>query len=68
MIDAPALIAALAAGQLPTVGINAYGGAGDDLIYGSQAGDHLAGGSGDDAIPASAAPTRSTATPASTST
>jgi Ca2+-binding RTX toxin-like protein len=28
----------------------AYGGAGDDLIYGSAFGDHLAGGSGDDVI------------------
>ena len=35
---------------LPTVGFTAYGGAGDDLIIGSQAGDHLAGGSGDDTI------------------
>ena len=32
------------------VGITAYGGAGDDLIIGSQTGDHLAGGSGDDTI------------------
>ena len=36
--------------QLPTVGLTIYGGAGDDTIYGSQAGDHLAGGSGDDTI------------------
>jgi Ca2+-binding RTX toxin-like protein len=36
--------------NLPTVGFTAYGGAGDDLIVGSQAGDHLAGGSGDDTI------------------
>ncbi|MEE4314510.1 MAG: Calx-beta domain-containing protein [Desulfofustis sp.] len=35
---------------LPSVGFTAYGGAGNDLIYGSQAGDHLAGGSGDDTI------------------
>jgi hypothetical protein len=35
---------------LPTVGFTAYGGEGDDLIIGSQAGDHLAGGSGDDTI------------------
>ena len=34
----------------PTVGFTAYGGLGDDLIIGSQAGDHLAGGSGDDEI------------------
>ena len=33
-----------------TVGFTAYGGAGNDLIIGSQAGDHLAGGSGDDEI------------------
>ena len=35
---------------LPTVGFTAYGGGGDDLIIGSQTGDHLAGGSGDDEI------------------
>ena len=35
---------------LPTVGFTAYGGEGDDLIIGSQAGDHLAGGSGNDTI------------------
>ena len=33
-----------------SVGFTAYGGAGNDLIIGSQAGDHLAGGSGDDEI------------------
>lgn len=32
------------------MGSTAYGGAGNDLIIGSQAGDHLAGGSGDDTI------------------
>ena len=31
-------------------GITVFGGAGDDTIIGSQAGDHLAGGSGDDTI------------------
>ena len=36
--------------QLPSVGFTAYGGEGNDLIIGSQAGDHLAGGSGDDTI------------------
>lgn len=36
--------------DLPTIGFTAYGGAGNDVIYGSQAGDHLAGGSGDDTI------------------
>jgi Ca2+-binding RTX toxin-like protein len=30
--------------------VTIYGGAGNDVIYGSQAGDHLAGGSGDDLI------------------
>ncbi|MCA1683511.1 MAG: hypothetical protein LC708_00005, partial [Actinobacteria bacterium] len=50
VIDASALFAAVAAGALPTVGITAYGGRGNDLIVGSQAGDHLAGGSGDDTI------------------
>ena len=29
------------------VGVTIYGGEGDDVIFGSQAGDHLAGGSGD---------------------
>jgi Ca2+-binding RTX toxin-like protein len=50
IIDASGLFAHLDAGQLPTVGFTAYGGLGDDLIIGSQAGDHLAGGSGDDEI------------------
>src|SRR5207302_10420591 len=36
--------------QLPSIGISAYGGAGDDTIIGSQAGDILAGGSGNDTI------------------
>ena len=35
---------------MPSVGITAYGGEGDDTIIGSQTGDHLAGGSGDDLI------------------
>ena len=38
------------AGSLPSIGITAYGGAGDDTIYGSQTGDILAGGSGNDTI------------------
>ena len=38
------------AAQTISVGITAYGGMGNDKIYGSQAGDHLAGGSGDDTI------------------
>ncbi|HYC45994.1 MAG TPA: hypothetical protein VED01_10995 [Burkholderiales bacterium] len=50
VIDARQLFATVAAVDLPTVGFTAYGGEGDDLIYGSQAGDHLAGGSGDDEI------------------
>ncbi|HEX6131212.1 MAG TPA: hypothetical protein VF044_05745 [Actinomycetota bacterium] len=50
IIDASNLFADVAHGDLPTVGFTAYGGAGDDLIIGSQAGDHLAGGSGDDTI------------------
>jgi Ca2+-binding RTX toxin-like protein len=50
VIDASALFASAPAGSLPSVGFTAYGGAGNDTIYGSQAGDHLAGGSGDDLI------------------
>ncbi|WP_371054953.1 matrixin family metalloprotease [Rhodosalinus sp. K401] len=50
IIDASALFAGLDSADLPSVGITAYGGVGDDLIIGSQAGDHLAGGSGNDTI------------------
>ncbi|MDQ0612685.1 hypothetical protein QF046_000326 [Microbacterium sp. W4I4] len=50
IIDASGLFAELAPANLPSVGITAYGGLGDDLIIGSQAGDHLAGGSGDDEL------------------
>ncbi|MEO0465131.1 MAG: hypothetical protein AAF216_01205 [Pseudomonadota bacterium] len=50
VIDASALFAGLSSDNLPSVGITAYGGGGDDVIIGSQAGDHLAGGSGNDAI------------------
>ena len=54
VIDASALFADLACNatctNLPTVGITAYGGAGNDTIIGSQTGDYLAGGSGDDTI------------------
>ena len=46
-IDAHTLFAG---GTMPTIGFTAYGGAGNDLIIGSQTGDHLAGGSGDDTI------------------
>ena len=35
---------------LRPVGLTIYGGPGNDLIIGSQTGDHLAGGSGDDVI------------------
>lgn len=50
IIDASQLFAGVADADMPSVGITAYGGAGNDLIIGSQAGDHLAGGSGDDTI------------------
>ncbi|HSO02245.1 MAG TPA: hypothetical protein VLS46_06935, partial [Gaiellaceae bacterium] len=54
VIDARALFADVACTPasclLPSVGFTAYGGAGNDIIFGSQAGDHLAGGSGDDEI------------------
>ncbi|HWQ28293.1 MAG TPA: Calx-beta domain-containing protein [Dehalococcoidia bacterium] len=53
VIDASGLFAWIdcsASCTLPTVGVTAYGGPGDDLIFGSQTGDHLAGGSGDDEI------------------
>ncbi len=50
VIDARLLFAGAAAGSLPSVGFTAYGGRGDDTIYGSQTGDHLAGGSGDDYV------------------
>jgi hypothetical protein len=44
------LFAALDPGSLPTVGFVGYGGAGNDILFGSQAGDHLAGGGGNDGI------------------
>lgn len=50
VIDARPLFAATPVGSLPTVGLTAYGGVGNDTIFGSQAGDHLAGGSGNDVI------------------
>jgi len=50
VIDARLLFASVADSALPSVGFTAYGGAGNDLIIGSQAGDFLAGGSGDDTI------------------
>src|SRR5207244_2963310 len=54
IIDASGLFAGIVCdatcSNLPSVGFTAYGGAGNDLIIGSQTGDHLAGGSGDDEI------------------
>ncbi len=50
VIDASTLFAGVAAGDLPSVGFTAYGGAGDDTIIGSAAHDYLAGGSGNDTI------------------
>ena len=54
VIDASALFANATCNStctnLPSVGITAYGGAGNDTIVGSQTGDFLAGGSGDDLI------------------
>ena len=49
-IDAEALFDDAAPGALPTLGIIAYGGAGNDFILGTQAADMLLGGSGDDVI------------------
>ena len=49
-IDARQNTGGTASGALKAIGINAYGGAGDDTIFGSQTGDRLAGGSGDDLI------------------
>jgi Ca2+-binding RTX toxin-like protein len=50
VIDAHNLFAGIPDGQLPPVGITAYGGRGDDTILGSAASDFLAGGSGNDMI------------------
>ena len=49
-INAEALFDDAAPGALPSLGITAYGGAGDDTILGTQAADMLLGGSGDDEI------------------
>ena len=49
-INAEALFVDADPGDLPTLGIVAYGGAGDDIILGTQAADMLLGGSGDDNI------------------
>ena len=50
VIDASADFANVPDSQLPSVGIIAYGGAGNDTIIGSQASDFLAGGSGNNTI------------------
>jgi hypothetical protein len=50
VIDASADFASVPDSQLPSVGITAYGGPGNDTIIGSQAGDFLAGGSGANTI------------------
>jgi Ca2+-binding RTX toxin-like protein len=50
VIDAHLLDWSDAPGALRNVGLTIFGGAGDDTIIGSQAGDHLAGGSGNDTI------------------
>ena len=50
VIDAHLLDWADATNALRPVGLTIYGGPGNDLIIGSQTGDHLAGGSGDDTI------------------
>src|SRR5690606_18594188 len=42
--------ALFAGGDLPSIGITAYGGPGADTLRGSQTGDRLAGGSGDDLL------------------
>ena len=50
VIDASADFANVPDSQLPSVGIIAYGGPGNDTIIGSQASDFLAGGSGNNTI------------------
>jgi hypothetical protein len=49
-IDGHLLDAGVPNGQLPSIGYIAYGGAGNDTILGSQAGDILAGGSANNVI------------------
>jgi Ca2+-binding RTX toxin-like protein len=58
VIDAEALFDGRTPGALPSLGITAYGGAGVDIIRGTQAGDMLLGGSGDDLIFGDAGPDR----------
>jgi hypothetical protein len=50
VIDASAMFAAVPNGQVPSVGVTIYGGAGNDTIKGSQANDFIAGGSGNNTI------------------
>ncbi len=50
VIDASQAFAKADPTNLPSIGITAYGGPGDDTIKGSQTGDILAGGSGNDTI------------------
>src|SRR5262249_49608532 len=50
VINAQALFADIPDGQLPAVGLTAYGGRGADTIIGSHAGDQPRGGSGNDTI------------------
>ena len=57
-INAEALFVDAAPGALPTLGIIAYGGAGNDIILGTQAADMLLGGSGDDEIHGERGPDR----------
>ena len=50
IIDTSALFVGVAEANQPTIGVIIYGGAGNDIIRGSQAGDQIAGGSGNDTI------------------
>jgi Ca2+-binding RTX toxin-like protein len=49
-IIANTMFADLGGAKMPTVGIAAYGGAGHDILFGTQGSDRLAGGSGNDGI------------------
>jgi hypothetical protein len=50
VINASQLYAGIPNGQLPPIGLTVYGGPGNDIILGSQAGDQIAGGSGNNTI------------------
>jgi hypothetical protein len=50
VIDASLAFSKADPANLPSIGITAYGGPGNDTIIGSQAGDILAGGSGNDTV------------------